>query len=136
MTLSAPECDEAYVWLLRQLRTTGADDVAAEIEAIVRAGTIREDAFTRRDALAPQERLVVALRMVLATACVPLMLESVAELVEPPTTVFEWAPDYLLDVGTSGERTSIALSPNATLRELDSAVRVIDAILDEMARAR
>ena len=144
MPLSEQECAEAYTWLIERLSTAEAEDVVREIEAIVRAGTTREEegerrgSVTIRAALSPRERLIVALRLLLATASVPLMLESVARTIDRTTATFRWSADYLSGDEVSPPEMEAAFhqgDPGA-LRELEGAAREVLRLLTEVEAER
>ena len=140
MALSEQECDDAYRWLLGELRQQRADALIFEIEAVVRAGTVREEAdyrssITVRSALSARERLVEALRLVVASASVPAMLEQVANDLETQATNFRWAPDYVgedLSVATGDGEGSLERPPAETVRAIASTADVVISLLEEI----
>lgn len=139
MALSDADCLQAYAWIIEQLSQAHAEDVVREMEAIIRAGTTREEQADRRSLvtvrahLSPREQLAVALRVLLATASVPLMLQSVGRTAQPPTTRFRWLPDYLGDDGPGAPDIAATFDePGApVLRDLDAAARSVASLLAE-----
>ena len=74
------ECAQAYEWVLKQLQRLRALDLIGDIEATVAAGLVREEPvekgaqFSVRVPYSASERLVLCLRLLVATASVPLMV--------------------------------------------------------------
>ncbi len=151
------ECREAYRWVLAQLAEAGASELATDIKASVLRGVIREEEDERKQTvsvrvpLTGRERLLEALRMLVATASVPVMVDRVRaqataaaadedERAEPPTRL-RWVPDYVeqhvdaAGVERPGEAVELSFPASSKLEELERAIRsceaVIGAILSE-----
>jgi hypothetical protein len=130
------EYNEAYEWLLSELRRRSATDLVREIENVVRAGTTREketiekrSRATFREPLSPRERLTEGLRVILAAASVPLMLQDAASNMKLSATHFVWAPDFIED-NARMQDTDIAADFQLPKREnLDELARHASAML-------
>lgn len=148
------ECREAYRWVLAKLTETGASELAKDIEAAVLRGVIREEDVERKQTvsvrvpLTGRERLLEALRMLVATASVPAMIDrvraqAVAAAAEGAGNAvaaasLKWVPDYVEQhedsdgVKRADEAVQVSFPDGFGLEALANAIRACDAVIGEL----